>query len=145
LYILCQLVGSALAIYMLRELVPDHITRTMIPANNNDAFADFVAKNSSMPRFHRSVTDFVGNGSARANLVPEVATSVSAIPIGMTLLDKSISPAQGVLCEAMITFILILTVFSCIDKKRNDLHGSFPLTVGFAVVVGCLFGVSFYF
>jgi glycerol uptake facilitator-like aquaporin len=144
-YIFCQLVGSTLAIYMLRELVPEHIIGKAMPAtaNNEDPLANIIGRNSSLPRFHRSITDIVSNGSARANLLPEAATSVSAIPIGMTLLDKSISPAQGLLCEAIITFILIFTVFACIDSKRNDLNGSFPLTIGFAVVIGCLFGVSF--
>ena len=33
-----------------------------------------------------------------------------------------------------------MTIFACIDKKRTDLGGSFPLTIGFAICVGALFG-----
>ena len=37
----------------------------------------------------------------------------------------------------------MITVFACIDKKRKDLQGSFPLSIGLAITVGALFGVNF--
>ena len=37
-----------------------------------------------------------------------------------------------------------MTIFACIDNKRSDLGGSFPLTIGFAIVVGSLIGVIFW-
>ncbi len=70
-------------------------------------------------------------------------TSKSHIDIGLTLLNKDISPLQGFAIEFILTFILVLCVYSCIDTKRKDLNGSFPLSIGFAVVVGALFGVIF--
>ena len=67
--------------------------------------------------------------------------SLAPLQIGLTLLHPSVSPFQGFLVEAIITFILIITVFTCIDTRRKDLHGSFPLSIGFAITVGALFGV----
>jgi aquaporin-4 len=74
-----------------------------------------------------------------------VATdSVKSAPmqIGLTTLSRSVTAFQGFGVECIITFILVLTIFACIDKKRKDLGGSFPLTIGFAITVGALFGVS---
>jgi len=77
------------------------------------------------------------------SLLNNTETKVAPIQIGLTLLHPSVSPFQGFLVEAVITFILILTVFSCIDKHRKDLHGSFPHSIGFAITVGALFGGKF--
>jgi len=62
--------------------------------------------------------------------------------IGLTLLNPKLGILQGVVLEAVITFVLLLTIFACIDKHRSDLSGSYPLTIGFSVTIGCLFGVS---
>jgi glycerol uptake facilitator-like aquaporin len=61
--------------------------------------------------------------------------------IGLTLLNKDISPLQGYSIEFILTFILVFCIYACIDNKRKDLNGSFPLTIGFSVVVGSLLGV----
>jgi len=37
--------------------------------------------------------------------------------------------------------MLTLTALSCIDKKRKDLGGSYPLSIGLSVTVGAVFGV----
>jgi glycerol uptake facilitator-like aquaporin len=79
------------------------------------------------------------------NLPNNTETKIAPIQIGLTLLHQNVSPFQGFLVEALITFILILTVFSCIDKHRKDLHGSFPHSIGFAITVGALFGVNSHF
>ena len=63
------------------------------------------------------------------------------VKIGLTTLNNRITAYQGVAVELIITFILVMTIFACIDNKRSDLGGSFPLTIGFAIVVGALFGV----
>ena len=62
-----------------------------------------------------------------------------------TLKNSNITEWQGFSVEAIVTFILVLTVFACIDNNRKDLGGSFPLTIGFSIVVGSLFGVRIIF
>lgn len=61
----------------------------------------------------------------------------------VTLVHPDIHLGQGFAVEMLITFILVFTIFSCVDSRRNDLTGSFPLQIGFAVVVGGLFGGKF--
>jgi len=56
---------------------------------------------------------------------------------------QDISLGQAYFVELIITFILVITIFSAIDATRNDLHGSFPLQIGLAVAVGGLFGGKF--
>ena len=80
--------------------------------------------------------DLVSSGAA-AN-----ETQAALPQIGLTLLNPRISPLQGILVEVLITFVLIITIFACVDAHRKDLGGSFPLTIGFAVTVGALMGVS---
>ena len=63
--------------------------------------------------------------------------------LSVTLIHPDIHLGQGFAVEMLITFILVLTIFSCVDTRRNDLTGSFPLQIGFAVVVGGLFGGKF--
>lgn len=71
------------------------------------------------------------------------ANGTATVPqIGLTLLNPKLSLSQGVVTEAIMTFVLLITIFACIDKHRQDLSGSFPLTIGFSVAIGCLFGVS---
>ncbi len=94
---------------------------------------------TSTSQMIESLSSISGNSSEILK-VNNVNTE-SAIPLGLTLLNKELTPAQGVGIEIVITFVLMLTVFACIDSQRKDLHGSFPLTIGFAVTIGCLFGV----
>lgn len=63
--------------------------------------------------------------------------------IGLTLLNPKISVSQGLGIEIIITFILITAILSCVDSKRTDLGGSFPLSIGLSVIVGALFGGQF--
>ena len=62
--------------------------------------------------------------------------------LGQTTLNKSVSGAQGFGVEFMITFVLVFTVFSSVDSKRDDLNGSTPLTIGLSVAVCHLAAVS---
>nr|G5CTG2.1 RecName: Full=Aquaporin-5; Short=AQP-5 [Milnesium tardigradum]AEP14559.1 aquaporin 5 [Milnesium tardigradum] len=52
-----------------------------------------------------------------------------------------ISPAQGILIEAIITFVLVFTVFATCDAKRSDLKGSGPLAIGIAVLISHLVAI----
>lgn len=63
--------------------------------------------------------------------------------LSVTLVNPAISLSQGYLVELIITFILVITIFSCCDDRRKDLSGSFPLQIGLAVAIGGLFGGKF--
>jgi glycerol uptake facilitator-like aquaporin len=73
------------------------------------------------------------------NLVPAQAQG----NLSVTAIHSDITIGQAFGIELIITFILVITIFSCVDSRRSDLLGSFPLQIGFAVVIGGLFGGRF--
>lgn len=81
---------------------------------------------------HNMIIDPVTNENVTAS-VPEV---------GLNILNPKLGVMQGFVIEVIITFVLLITIFACIDKNRTDLSGSFPLTVGFSVTIAILFAVS---
>ncbi len=113
-YIGCQMLGATFASLTLVSLAPAHITTELIS----------------------QVDELTGNST-----VIERVRSLKELNLGLTLVSDQITPAQGFGVEVIITFILVFCVFACIDNERSDLTGSFPLSIGFAVVVGALFGV----
>lgn len=68
---------------------------------------------------------------------------LNSIGLSVTAVHPSVNLCQAFFIEAIITFLLVITVFSCVDSKRTDLKGSFPLHIGFSVTVGALFGGKF--
>ena len=64
--------------------------------------------------------------------------------LGVTQLNDNVTLLNAFGIEVIITFLLAFTVYACIDKKRKDLNGSFPLAIGLSVTAGALFGVNFY-
>lgn len=76
-------------------------------------------------------------GSATLNaLVPAYVRP----KLGLTLPNENLPLIKAFGIEVIITFLLAFTVFACIDKKRKDLGGSFPLAIGLSVTAGALFG-----
>lgn len=59
-------------------------------------------------------------------IVPDFAKGT----LSVTQLSSELTLAQGFGVEFIITFILVLTVYACVDKHRKDLNGSFPLQIG---------------
>lgn len=53
--------------------------------------------------------------------------------LGMTALNPDISATQGLIIEAIITFVLVLTVEAVCDDRRTDIKGSVPVAVGLAI------------
>nr|XP_022338276.1 aquaporin-5-like [Crassostrea virginica] len=60
-----------------------------------------------------------------------------------TKLHQEMNSGQGFGVELFITFFLVLTYFATYDKKRKDLSGSFPLTIGLAIAACHLFAYGY--
>ncbi len=66
-----------------------------------------------------------------------VPSSISAGTFGMTVLNPSVSVFQGIVIEALITFVLMIVVFATTVDKRTVKVGGFA--VGLALTLGILF------
>ncbi|UYV83748.1 hypothetical protein LAZ67_X000006 [Cordylochernes scorpioides] len=62
--------------------------------------------------------------------------------LGATTLHTDIDPFQGTVIETIITFVLLVVVFSVCDTHRMDIGGSGPLTIGISVGACHLFAVE---
>ena len=63
--------------------------------------------------------------------------------IGTSQLGNGVDAGQGFGIELLITFVLVLTVFSCVDPGRTDKGGSIPLTIGISIAMCHLWAVSY--
>ena len=82
-------------------------------------------------------------GITGAFILQGLAPNGTAGNLSVTLVHKDILLSQAYAIELIITFVLMITIFSCVDSRRNDLGGSFPLQIGLAVTIGALFGGKF--
>ena len=62
--------------------------------------------------------------------------------IGTSQLGPNVDAGQGFGIELLITFVLVFTVFSCVDSGRSDIGGSVPLTIGMSIAMCHLWAVS---
>lgn len=63
--------------------------------------------------------------------------------LGLTKVNPSLTGAQAFGVEFFVTLVLVLTVFASCDKKRRDLNGSFPLSIGLSVTMCHLFAIQY--
>jgi len=70
------------------------------------------------------------------NLNPTLGTSAPPS-------DGSVEIYQILIIEYTITFLLVLTVFATVDKRRTGFAGSGPLAIGLSVTMGHFWAVPF--
>lgn len=61
---------------------------------------------------------------------------------GRLQLQPGISLGMGTTVEVFLTMQLVICIFAVTDERRNGRMGSAALSIGFAVTVGHLMGVS---
>ncbi|XP_015112390.1 aquaporin AQPAe.a isoform X2 [Diachasma alloeum] len=64
-----------------------------------------------------------------------IPSTVQANGLGATTLGTNIDGGQGVLMEAIVTFLLVLVVHAVTDPKRPDTRGWAPLAIGLTISV----------
>ena len=62
--------------------------------------------------------------------------------LGANTISEFLTPAQGYLYEAVLTFLLVFIIHGVSDPLRKDIKGSAPLAIGLAVAACHLSGVS---
>jgi glycerol uptake facilitator-like aquaporin len=149
-YILAQMFGATMGALVLKEITPDHINTVqniLVQASNTNSNSS-ISKRQSVGE-QAILSALLTTNAKDSALADPLKTSaieanfVNPIQIGVTLLHEDLSQAQGFGIEVIVTFILMMAVFACLDAKRKDLNGSFPLTIGLAVTVGGLFAGPF--
>lgn len=63
--------------------------------------------------------------------------------LGETSLGPGVEPGQGILLEAVVTFLLVLVVHAVTDPKRTDARGWAPLAIGLTITVSHLSAIPF--
>ena len=61
--------------------------------------------------------------------------------LACTLVNPEIAPWQGLIVEAWITFILVLTIHGSTNEKRKPSLFMPTIPIGFAVALGIMAGV----
>ena len=80
---------------------------------------------------------------AGAAVLKALTTGDDQVSQCMTAINDYVTPVQGFFMEALITFVLVLTVEAVCDERRRDIKGSAPLAIGLAVVIGHLAAMEY--
>ena len=111
------------------------------------SFGMLVARRISILRFLFYVLCQCGGAIAGAYIlkytVPNVGGSTpNSGSLGTSQLGNHVGVGEGFGIELLITFVLVITVFSAVDGNRTDTGGSVPLTIGIAIAMCHLWAVS---
>lgn len=63
--------------------------------------------------------------------------------LGMTKVRSDLTPVQGFVFEALLTFVLLFVIHGVCDPRRKDIKGSVPLAIGLAITAVHLSGIQF--
>jgi len=92
------------------------------------------------------IAQFLGGIVGAALLKAVVPNNVASWPdnhLGANGLQPGVEAYQGMIVEAMVTFILVLVVYGCCDSRRDDVKGSVPLAIGLTVTLSHLLSIGF--
>nr|CAH7752613.1 unnamed protein product [Callosobruchus chinensis] len=80
---------------------------------------------------------------AGAGLLKFIVPEDKVGTLGTTDVSSQLTPIQGVLMEAVLTFLLLFVVHGVCDPKRRDLKSSAGLVIGLAIAAAHLSGVPY--
>ena len=105
-------------------------------------WSKFITRRISLPRAVLFLlAQCLGAVTGAATLKAITPTHAHGV-LGVNTLNPDVTPWHGFAMEVVVTFVLVLTVFSTGDTARTDMKGSGPLAVGLSVTLCNLVAVS---
>lgn len=106
-------------------------------------FAFFVTRHISLARALCYFVAQIIGAIVGAGILKGLTPANRRGELGATIPHDDVDGGKAFGVEFFITFVLVLTVFATVDKKRKDLNGSSPLTIGLSVTMCHLFAVQY--
>lgn len=107
------------------------------------SIAMFITRRITLVRLLMYVAVQLSGAIFGALILKAVTPMVHEGDICSTTLNLNMRPIDGLVVEALITFVLVFTIFACIDPHRANPGGSTPLAIGLVVVLNHLFAIRY--